>query len=177
MRDKAKVMPADAEAAEAVTALRVWHCNYSSLAPVAQYRHLRTLVVATYPDTDLEPLVPLKSLEYLSLLHLPRVNDLAPLASLTNLRTIRLSTLPSWDSSGKVTEVDTIRPLASLPQLTHVELFGVRPASRSLEELENAPCLASVRVSKYPKAEVARFRRVTGLSDAFAPSPGIADWS
>ena len=176
VRDKAKAMPSDPEGAK-VTALRVWHCHYVSLAPVVQYPNLTTLVVATYPDADLEPIASLEGLEFLSLLHLPGVTDLAPLAHLTRLRTVRLATLPSWDSSGKVTEVDSLRPLALLPELTHLELFGVRPASKSLGDLEDAPGLMSVRVSKYPKAEVTRFRGVTGVTDAFAPSPGVADWN
>ena len=58
-----------------------------------------------------------------------------------------------------------------------MELFGVRPASKSLQDLENAPGLASVRVSKYAKAETTRFYDVTGVSNAFAPSPEIADWN
>jgi hypothetical protein len=176
MRDKTKAMPTDPDAAE-VTALRVWHFNYVSLAPVVQYRNLTNLVVATYPDADLAPLASLTWLEYQSILHLPDVTDLAPLAHLANLRTVRLATLPGWDSSGKTTEVDSLRPLAALPKLTHLELFGVRPASKSLRELEGAANLASVRVSKYPKAEVSRFHDVTGLSDAFAPSPGVAGWN
>lgn len=175
MRDKAKAMPTDADAGE-ITALRVWHCNYASLAPVMQYPNLLTLVVATYPDADLEPIALLDRLEYLSLLHLAGVSDLAPLVRLTRLHTVRLATLPSWDPSGKVTEVGSLRPLALLPKLTHLELFGVRPASKSLHDLEEAPRLASVRVSEYPKAEVTRFYDLTGMSDAFAPSPGVADW-
>ena len=176
MRDKTKAMPTDPDSAE-VTALRVWHCNYVLLAPLVQYPNLSTLVVATYPDADLEPIASLNRLEYLSLLHLPGVTDLAPLAQLTHLRTIRLATLPSWDSSGRATEVDSLRPLALLPKLTHLELFGVRPSSKSLHDLEGAASLASVRVSKYPKAEVKRFRDVTGATDAFAPPPGVADWN
>lgn len=176
MRDKANSMPRDPDGA-GVTALRVWHCNYASLAPLAQYPNLTMLVVATYPDMDLEPVASLGDLQYLSLLHLPGVTDLAPLARLPHLRTVRLSTLPSWDSSGKVTEVASLAPLALLPELAHLELFGVRPASKSLQDLENAVSLTSVRVSKYPKAEVTRYRSVTGVSDAFAPSPGIADWN
>lgn len=176
MRDKAKTLPLDPDAAN-VTALRVWHCSYATFAPLAQYRNLRTLVVATYPDSDLDTVAQLGDLEYLSLMHLPSVADLAPLAQLKHLRTVRLSTLPSWDPSGKVTEVDSLRPLASLPRLAHLELFGVRPSDKSLRDLERAPSLASVRVSKYPKAEIARFRQATGLSDAFAPSPGVADWN
>lgn len=174
MRDKAKAMPTDDEAVS-VTALRVWHCNYSSLAPVAQYANLRTLLVATYPDSDLEPVASLAGLEYLSLLDLRHVSDLGPLQRMTHLRTVRLATLPSWDSSGKVTVVDSLRPLAQLPKLAHVELFGVRPANESLRDLEGAPSLVSVRVSKYPKAETTRFYDATALSDAFAPPPGVGE--
>lgn len=105
------------------------------------------------------------------------VNGTSPLAQLTRLRTVRLATLPSWDSSGKVTEVESLRPLVMLPELTHLELFGVRPESKSLSELEDAPGLTSVRVSRYPEAEVTRFRTVTGVADAYAPSPGVADWN
>jgi hypothetical protein len=75
-----------------------------------------------------------------------------------------------------VTVVYSLRPLALLPNLTHLELFGVRPATKSLRDLEAAPGLSSVRVSKYPKAEITRFREVTGLSDAFAPRPDVSDW-
>lgn len=175
MRDRASVMPRDPFAAN-VTALRVWQCSYDSLVPVEQYPNLRTLVVASYPDADLSPLGHLEGLEYLRLMHLPRVHDLAPLASLRQLVTVRLETLPSWDSSGKVTVVDSLRPLALLPNLAHLELFGVRPPTKSLQDLEEAPALASLRVSKYPKAEIARFREVTGLSNAFAPRPDVVDW-
>lgn len=176
MRDKAKAMPVDADAATA-TALRVWHCNYQSLAALSSYPNLRTLVIASYPDADLEPIATLEQLEYLSLLHLPNVTDLAPLRQIQSLRILRLATLPSWDSSGRVTAVDSLRPLVQLPRLAHLELFGIRPADQSLRDLEAAPSLESVRVSKYPKREVRRFYEVTGLSDSFAPGPGVSDWN
>ncbi len=108
MRDKARSMPTGRDGAR-VTALRVWHCNYVSLAPVSRYPNLRTLVVATYPDADLEPVASLKSLEYLSLVHMPHISDLTPLARLGHLHTLRLATLPSWDSSDKVTVVESLR--------------------------------------------------------------------
>ncbi|MFD2078217.1 leucine-rich repeat domain-containing protein [Actinopolymorpha cephalotaxi] len=176
VRDKAKALPTDANAAH-VTALRVWHCNYWSLAPLEQYPNLRTLVVASYPDSDVQALAALAGLEYLSLLHMPHVRDLAPLEGLRHLRTVRLATSPGWDSSGKVTVVDSLQPLANLPGLKHLELFGIQPASRSLQELESAPELVSLRASKYPAEEPRRFYMATGVTDAIAPSPGVADWS
>jgi hypothetical protein len=175
MRDKVKTLPIDDKAAS-VTALRVWHCNYASLVDLDRYTNVRTLVVATYPDADLEPIAALEQLEYLSVLHLPNVVDLSPLSRLRHLRTVRLAASPSWDSSGKVTTVESLEPLAKLAHLAHLELFGIRSVNRSLRELESAPSLVSVRVSKYPKQETARFYSHTGLSDAFAPGPDVGDW-
>ncbi|MDQ1722981.1 MAG: hypothetical protein QOG52_9 [Frankiaceae bacterium] len=156
-----------------VEALRIWHCGYRSLSSVSSYINLRTLLVATYPDADLDAVAALEQLEYLSLLHIPLVSDLRPLARLRRLRTLRLATLPSWDSGGKVTTVVSLRPLADLPRLEHLELFGVRPADESLGELEAAPNLATVRVSKYPEAEVRRFYAATGTRDDWAPAPDV----
>jgi hypothetical protein len=174
MRDTARTMPVDGDTT--ASALRVWHCKYQSLAALRGYPNLRILVIATYPDDNLGPIACLERLEYLSILHLPGVTDLAPLGQLQRLSTLRLSTLPSWDSSGKVTTVESLAPLAGLPHLAHLELFGVRPASKSLRDLEGARSLVSVRVSKYPKPEVRRFYEVTGCSDRFAPGPGVSDW-
>lgn len=175
MRDSATTFPSDAVPTD-TTALRVWFCKYQDLGAIASVTSLRVLVVAGYPNATLEPIASLGALEYLSLVHLPKVTDLGPLESLSSLRVLRLQTLPSWDSSGKVTEVSSLAPLAKLGDLRHLELFGVRPTSRSLAELEACPSLESVRVSKYPNAEVLRFRAATEVSDAFAPGPGVADW-
>lgn len=175
MRDKAKTLPADDDAAS-VTAVRVWHCKYATLNDLRRYTNIRTLVVATYPDADLEPIAALESLQYLSLLHLPKVTDLVPLSQLQQLHTLRLETLGGWDSSGKVTTVESLEPLARLARLTHLELFGVRPANKSLRDLESAPNLVSVRVSKYPKQETTRFYNQTGINDEPAPRPNVADW-
>lgn len=110
-------------------------------------------------------------------MHFPRVSDLQPLSALRRLRTVRLSTLPSWDSSGRKTIVRSLEPLAELPELVHVEMFGVLPEDGMLQPLERCPALESVRVSRYRKSEVNRFYRGTHLLDSFAPSPGVRDWS
>jgi len=144
---------------------------------VSALTNLRVLVVAGYPDHDLGPVSALRHLEYLSLLDCRHVTDLSPLAEFPALRTLRLQSLPSWDSSGKVIEVDSLAPLARIPQLEHLELFGVCPQpERTLADLQPAPRLRTVRVSKYPNAEVARYRAATGTGDDFAPEPGISEW-
>ena len=159
-----------------VTDLRVWFCSYRSLAGLAELQNLQTLVIAGYPDETFEAVRNLSRLEYLQVGHLPGVTDLEPLADLTSLSVLRLSTLPSWDSSGRVTEVCSLGPLAKLPRLRHLELFGVRPPSRSLAELEESTSLRTVRVSKYPQKEVRRYQTSTGISDDFAPAPRVTAW-
>lgn len=170
MRDSAKAMPATTQPKTVETA-RIWHCKYQTLGPVAKLRNLRGLVIATYPDDELQLLSELNSIEYLSILHLPKVTDLAPLAALNQLQVLRLATLPSWDSSGKTTTVNSLAPLAQLQHLTSLELFGVMPLDQSLSALESCASLASVRVNRYPASEVERFRSVTGVADECAPEP------
>jgi hypothetical protein len=176
MRDPAKEFPSLYAPTE-VKALRVWFCKYRTLRPVAELTNLQTLVIAGYPDTDFAPLGALTHLAYLSVLDFTRVSDLAPLAALQSLRTLRLHSPPSWDASGRVIEVDSLGPIAALPRLEHLELFGVRPSSGYLSELEAAPSLRSVRVSKYAEPEVARYQLATGVASDFAPAPPIPDWT
>jgi hypothetical protein len=133
-------------------------------------------IIATYPDADLTPLQSLSRLEYLSIMHMPKVFDLGPLSQLQKLKTIRCSTLPSWDSSGKKTTVHSLAPLTELPNIAHLELFGVLPEDGKLDLLENCQSLETVRVNKYRKSEIERFYRVTELPSSFAPSPGVNDW-
>ena len=176
LRDTERAFPVRPDAGR-VTALRVWHCAYPSLASLPAYSAVETLVVASYPDADLRPVAQLARLQYLEIVHLPNVSDLAPLAELRGLTTVRLATLPSWDAGGKKTVVDSLAPLAALPDLRHLELFGVVSKDGSLRELERSTSLRTVRVSTYDDAEQARFYRATGWSDEFAPGPGVEDWT
>lgn len=104
MRDKSKVFPALAQSNE-LRSLRIWHCRYRTLNQVSALRNLETLIIATFPDSSLAALSPLGRLRYLRVLHLPLIRDLSPLATLSQLECLSLETLPSWDSSSRVTEV------------------------------------------------------------------------
>ncbi|MGQ2913153.1 hypothetical protein [Aeromicrobium sp.] len=150
---------------------------HRSLDGLARFTNVRTLVIASYPNADVAPPAHLRRLHYLSPVHLPNVTDLTLLGEPTELRTLRLATLPSWDSSGKVTTVDSLQPLAELPHLAQLELFGVRPESRSLGALESSRSLRTARVSTFPRREIERLREETGLGDAWAPRPPVANWS
>jgi hypothetical protein len=131
------------------------------------------LDIGSWPDADLESLFGLGHLEYLSILHLPKVSSLQPLAGLSRLKVLRLETSPGWDSSSKVTRVDSLEPIARLASLVSLELFGIVPPDRSLAALEDCPSLRTALFHKYPKSEVSRFYESTAVSAAFAPRPGF----
>lgn len=151
-----------------VTSLRIWHCKYRTLEGIRQFPNLRTLVVATWPNESLSILSDI-GLEYLRIVHLPKIHDLAPLKDLQRLRALSLQTLPGWDASGKVQQVESLEPISQLSSLEHLELFGVVSIDNSLSAIENCKKLVSARFSKYPKQEVTRFYASTGLSDAHIP--------
>jgi hypothetical protein len=102
---------------------------------------------------------------------MPKVSDLSPLMALSELQCLSLETLPSWDSSGKTTQVDSLAPIGYLQDLRHLALFGVRPKDRSLAPLELCHRLQSARFTKFPEFEVSRFYQLIGLSDAHVPLP------
>jgi len=156
-RDKAKVFPVVEDPASYLSA-RIWHCGYRNLEPLRNFSSLQKLEIATYPDASFDILSDLVALHTLEVVHLPRVTSLSPLAQLMNLRRLSLRTLPSWDASGKVTIVDSLAPIAALPVLEELELFGVVPEERRIDALLGSKSLRHVRVSKYPKPEEQRLR-------------------
>jgi hypothetical protein len=172
IRDKGRALPIEQLPAR-VRSLRVWHCAYETLQPLELLRDLEVLVIANFPDHDLEVLSSLRTLRYLSIIHLPKVTDLQPLLPLSRLECLSLATLPSWDSSGRVTEVASLEPLAALPSLRNLELFGVRPPDCSLALLQLSPSLRSARFSRYPATEMRRFYAATGLANSFNPEPPL----
>jgi hypothetical protein len=90
---------------------------------------------------------------------------------LRSLVTLRLATLPSWDSSGRTTAVSSIEPITALPNLLHLELFGIVPPKGSLGVLDRCPALLSVRLHKFDGNEVSDFYARNAVSDEFAPLP------
>jgi hypothetical protein len=173
VRDEGRVFP-PRPLDLAARSLRIAHCRYADLNALSQFRGLRALEIMGYPDSTLESVGQCLELRWLRILHLPQVTSLAPLELLRHLRCLSLATSPSWDSSGKVTCIDSLKPIAKLAELQHLELFGVVPADRSLTPLEESKSLRTVRVSKYPKPEVIRFRGVTGFADTFMPDSSAA---
>jgi len=152
-----------------VESLKIWHCKYKTLAPIAACRNLHALTIASYPDETLDLLVSLRDLKSLHILHLPKVSDLTPLRQLSALVSLSLETSPGWDASRKQTQVLSLEPLASLPQLQHLQLFGVVPPDKSLSALEFCENLVTARFQGYPPAEVTRFFNSRQVKNAFAP--------
>ena len=164
MRDTSRLFPPIADP-DAVRTAKVWHCKYKTLEPLAALRNLDELEIATFPDASFECLGGLTQLRVLRIVHMPNIRDLGPLAGLARLTSLSLSTLPSWDASGKTTTIQSLEPLTALPSLAHLELFGICPPDKSLASLERCKHLATARFSQYPRAEIDRFFSQTGISN------------
>lgn len=173
IRDKAITLPPIPDSQQ-VTSLCVWHCNYQTLSAVSELQNLRVLKIATFPDNSVEFLHHLDQLEWLSILHLPKVKSLASIAALRRLRFLELATLPSWDASSKRTVVESLGPLTLLSRLEHISLIGVTPASKSLVELQACEILRSGNFHGYPKQEVARFFATSGITNQHIPQATIS---
>ena len=170
IRDTAKAMPLVSEA-ENLLSLCVWHCKYQTLQPLSAFRTLRILKIAGFPDDTFEFLRGLDQLEWLSIVHLPKVTNLRPIAALRNLQFLELQTLPSWDASRKRTVVESLAPLTELPTLRHVSLLGVIPKDNSLIALSGCRTLQSGKFHGYPKGEAERFLTESSIEDAHMPEP------
>jgi hypothetical protein len=170
LRDKGASFPS-IDDPEKVTTLKVWFCKFKSVREIARLTNLRVLVIAGFPDADLDAIGGLARLRYLRLLDLPKVTSLRPLATLAELASVSLATAPGWDASGRKSIVDSLSPLAELRALRHLELFGVVPQSGQLEELSACTWLESARISGYPESGIIRFRAATGAADRFNPEP------
>ena len=157
------------EAPDSIHTMRIWHCKYKTFAPISRCINLEVLSIAGFPDETLEILSSLTNLKHLSIVHLPKVSDLAPLASLMALVSLSLSTLPSWDASGKVTIVKSLNPITKLPNLRHLELFGIQSEDKSLSSLYSCTNLVSACFSKYPKKEIDDFFSNTGVENTHNP--------
>lgn len=168
LRDTAKEIPSLADPS-AIRSLCVWHCKYKTLTPIRELKNLRALKIASFPDASFEAIAELQQLEWLSVLHLPKVTSLGPICRLANLRFLSLETLPSWDSSGKRTIVESLLPIAALPLLAHVSLLGVIPADRSLDVLNGSRHLRSAKFHGFPKSKVEHFFQASSAQDAHMP--------
>jgi hypothetical protein len=169
MRESAKEFPPVADPL-AVTSACIWFCKYRSLRGLGAFTQLRELKIAGFPDDDVETLGTLRELRWLSVMHLPAVRDLEPLRRLVHLETLSLATLPGWEGKRRQ-HVASLEPVAALPQLRHLELFGVCPPDLSLAPLEYCPHLVSARFTQYPRREIERYALITQLPDDFAPGP------
>lgn len=173
IRDPSRTFPHVADP-DSVRSVKVWFCKYKSLGLLADLRNLEELVIAGFPDASFEFLVKLKKLRFLSVVHMPKIFNVAPLAELKQLTSLSLSTLPSWDASRKTTTIQSLEPLAAIPELAHLELFGICPPDKLLVPLEKCRRLQTARIAQYPRDETSRFYAATNVGDRFNAAPSFS---
>lgn len=168
VRDNSSVIP---EIPLSTQSLRIWACKYKSIAPIAQLRDLRELSIFAVKDDNFEFLAELSKLKYLSLIHAQNLKNVNFLNSLKDLEVLVLATSPSWDVKSKTITVESISPIANLPKLRCLELFGVTNSEKSLRDLLACTNIKFAKFSKYPPAEVDAFYSKTGAVRGNAPDP------
>lgn len=141
-----------------ITHARIVDCRFERWDAISGLVHLTSLEVFDWLAPSLDPLRPLRELVQLRIHHMPQVTSLEPSSSLTSLRRLILETRPSWDGS-KVTQVDSLGPLRSLA-LEEINMFGVRPASKAVDDLLAIPTLQRARLSKFAAEEIKRINAV-----------------
>lgn len=168
MRERATTFP-DVPNAASIRALRIWHCKFRSLEILKNFHELEELVIGTFPDSSLASLEKLGSLQFLRIIHMPKLLSLSGLEKLSALKILSLATSPASDAAKKLHRVASLAPIAAMPSLAHLELFGVCPRDGSLKELERSKTLRTARFSGYFSDEVARFYAATKIANGFNP--------
>jgi hypothetical protein len=141
---------------------------------LAELHNFEELAIAGFPDESFEFLARLEKLRLLSVLHMPKIFDIAPLAKLMQLTSLSLSTLLSWDASGKTTTIQSLEPLAAIPELAHLELLGGCPPDKLLGRLEKCRRPQTARISQYSRAETSRFYAATNVENRFNAAPSFS---
>ena len=145
MRDKSTKFPLP-DHPQDYTSIRIWHCSYKSVEGLKYFSNLKSLEIATLPNNNLDFLAGLSQLETLRILHMPHIKDITTLSTLSSLKHITLETLPSWDSSGKQTIVDSLAPLRSLKLLETLTLYGIIPADNDYSCLSGGGALLEFNI-------------------------------
>ena len=142
-----------------VTSLKIWHCNFKSLAALSGYSSLQSLVIGGFPAESFSVLETLGGLRELRVAHFPHVSELGPLGSLRNLEMLSLQTDPSWHGSRRRQHVASLSPVGSLQKLRSVELLGVVPDAGGLQPLSACRHLTRARLLGYSVEEAAALQR------------------
>lgn len=153
--------------------LRIWACKYKNISSVALLKNLEELSLFSVKDASFDFLAELDDLKYLSIIHAQNIRDISFLESLKNLEVLVLATSPSWDAKSKTITLDSLAPIARLPKLRCLELFGVTNAEKSLRDLFGCKNIKLAKFSKYPPAEVEEFYSSTGAVRGNAPDPFV----
>jgi hypothetical protein len=140
--------------ADEITHARIVCCRFERWDEISRLQHLTSLEVIEWLGPSFDALRPLGELEQLHIHHMPHVTNLNALGDLQSLRRLILETRPSWDGS-RVTQVDSLEPLRSLA-LEEINMFGVRPASKAVDDLLAIPTLKTARLSKFAVPQIKR---------------------
>jgi len=102
----------------------------------------------------------LTRLKFVSMSHFTRIHSLQPLGALRALTGLSLSTIASWDASGRVLSVESFTPLSGLIHLEALNLMGVWPEDGSLEPLYRLKQVRHLNISHVRQFRLKDFARL-----------------
>jgi len=121
------------------------------LARIAREKAPPALMILDYRLDTLAALGDFRSLESLKIQGGSKLRDLEPLAALTGLHELVLATPPGSDGSGRVIDVASFGPLASLTALERLVLLSVRPRDLDLAPIARMTHLRDLDISGVPE--------------------------
>jgi hypothetical protein len=130
------------------------------LARIAQEVAPPALMILDYRLDTLAPLGDFRGLESLKIQGGSKLRDLDPLAAVTTLRELVLATPPGSDGSGRVIDVASYQPLASLTALERLVLLSVRPRDLDLAPIARMTHLRDVDISGVPEFTLEHYAKL-----------------
>jgi hypothetical protein len=118
------------------------------------------LLILDYRLDTLEPLQAFDRLRVLKIQSGFKLREIASVASLTTLRELMLSTPTGSDGSGRVINVPSYAPLASLTALERLRLLGVRPADLDLSSIAAMRQLHELEIGGVKEFTLEHFARL-----------------
>lgn len=139
--------------------LRIDFCGKHRLQEIGRHSHVKALELNVFHPESLEGLESFAALEYLFIVHAPKITSFAPLASLAQLKGLLVTTPPSWDASRRTIRIQTIAPLSNLRQLEQLSLTGVEPTTDGLQPLHELT-LEALHISHVPSLTLEDYARL-----------------
>jgi hypothetical protein len=120
----------------------------------------RAVTIFEYPFDSLAPMAPLAGIEVLKIQDSGALRSLDGAGAIYGVKQLVVGTPPTWDGTGRRTEVDSFRPLQALSSLERLLLLGVRPKDLDLTPIMQMTHLREVDIGGVPEFTIVHYARL-----------------